>query len=481
MTKSDVAHQDRTLSVGPASVTALVQQGIQKQSPPLVLLAAMLGVVLVSLDVSVVNVALNSMSVSLSVGIEGLQWILNVYTLAYAICLLSAGALSDGIGARATFVLGLATFTVSSLACGLAPSFAVLLTARTVQGVGAALLVPSAMALLRHAYPDARQRARAIGLWAGAGSLALAAGPVFGGALVARTGWRSIFLINLPLGLIGGWLSLRYAPRSERSAKRDTDLAGQIVAAVALTCFTSALTQAGVLGWSHPLTLGGLIAGGILFAAFLAIEARAAKPMMPLGLFSNPAFSTAVLVGMVVNLVFYGLVFVFSLFFQTVQGKSAFATGLAFVPLTALIMIVNIIAGSLIGRFGLRPVMLTGLTVATIGYVAMLSIQARSSYVTIAPTFIAAGIGIALTVPAVMTAALSGTMPGRTGIGAGVVNAARQVGGAIGVALFGSIIGATGPDGFVRGLHIAIAISGAALTLALLVVLAFMPSEGQRP
>ena len=143
--------------------------------------------------------------------------------------------------------------------------------------------------------------------------------------------------------------------------------------------------------------------------------------------------------------------------------------------------LVNIIAGSLIGRFGLRPVMLTGLTVATIGYVAMLSIQARSSYAAIAPTFIAAGIGIALTVPAVMTAALSGTMPGRTGIGAGVVNAARQVGGAIGVALFGSIIGATGPNGFVLGLHIAIAISGAALVLALLVALAFMPSEGQRP
>lgn len=480
MTKPDVANQDRSPSAGSALAIAPAQQGIQTRNPTLVLLAAMLGVVLVSLDVSVVNVALSSMSASLGIGVEGLQWILNVYTLAYAICLLSAGALSDRLGARATFLLGFATFTGSSLACGLAPSFAVLLAARTVQGIGAALLVPSAMALLQHAYPDARQRARAVGLWAGAGSFALAAGPVLGGALVGHAGWRSIFLINLPLGLIGGWLSRRYAPRSERSAKRGTDLAGQFVAAVALTCFTGALTQAGALGWGHPLTLGGFIAGGVLFAAFLAIEARAAQPMMPLGLFGSPTFSTALLVGMVVNLVYYGLVFVFSLFFQTVQGKSALATGLAFVPLTALIMVVNIIAGNLIGRFGLRPVMLAGLAVATVGYVAMLSIQARSSYAVIAPTFIVAGIGIALAVPAVMTAALSGTLPGRTGTGAGVVNTARQVGGAIGVALFGSIIGATGPDGFVLGLHFVIAIAGAALALAFLVVLAFMPPEGRR-
>ncbi|CAO3438463.1 Uncharacterized MFS-type transporter [Azospirillum endophyticum] len=440
----------------------------------------MMGVVLVSLDVSVVNVALEALRQSFDMQIDGLQWILNIYTLVYAVFLLSAGALSDRIGARATFVLGFIFFTLSSLTCGLAPSFGILLVARAVQGIGAALLVPSAMALLQHTYPDARARARAVGLWAGAGSLALAGGPVLGGALIAHVGWRSIFLINLPLGLIGACLSLRYAPRSERPLKRGADPGGQIIVAIALTCVTGALTQAGALGWSHPLILGGLIAGGVLFAAFLRIEARITHPMMPLELFGNPAFSTALFVGTVINFVYYGLIFVFSLFFQMVQGKSALATGLAFLPLTALIMFVNVIAGNLISRFGLRPVMLAGLTVATVGYVAMLSIQANSSYAAIAPTFIAAGVGIALTVPSVMTAALAGASPARAGIGAGVLNSARQIGGAIGVALFGSIIGAVGPNSFVLGMHISIALTGAALVAALLVAFAFIPLEDRR-
>jgi DHA2 family methylenomycin A resistance protein-like MFS transporter len=451
------------------------------QRPILVLFSAMMGVVLVSLDVSVVNVALEALRQSFDVQLDGLQWILNIYTLTYAVCLLSAGALSDRIGARATFVIGFAFFTLSSVACGLAPSFAVLLAARVLQGVGAALLVPSAMALLQQTYPDPRQRARAVGLWAGAGSLALVGGPVLGGALIAHAGWRSIFLINLPLGVVGACISLRYAPRSERLPKRGVDLAGQIVAAVALICVTGALTQAGTLGWSHPLTLGGLIMGCALFTAFLGIEARCDHPMMPLDLFGSAAFSTALFVGAIINFVYYGLVFVFSLFFQLVQGKDALATGLSFVPLTALIMFVNVAAGNLIARFGLRPVMLTGLTMATVGYLAMLSIRADSSYAAIAPTFIAAGVGIALVVPSIMTAALSGTGPSRAGIGAGVLNSARQIGGAVGVALFGSIIAALGPNGFVVGMHISIAAAGIALIAALLIAFTFIPSEEDRP
>lgn len=203
--------------------------------------------------------------------------------------------------------------------------------------------------------------------------------------------------------------------------------------------------------------------------------------MMPLELFGNPTFSTATFVGTVANFVFYGLVFVFSLFFQTVQGKSAFATGLAFVPLTALIMFVNILAGRLIGRFGIRPVMLTGLLVATACYLAMLSIGADTSYGAIAPTFMAAGVGVALTVPSVMTAALSGVGLGLTGIGTGVLNTARQIGGALGVALFGSIIGVAGPRGFVFGMHISIGLAGAVLAVALLIAFTLIPSEGTQP
>lgn len=445
----------------------------------MLLTAAMMGVVLVSLDVSVVNVALETLQRSFNIRIDGLQWVLNVYTLTYAVFLLSAGALSDRHGSRATFVLGSIVFTLSSLACGVAPSFSFLLVARTVQGIGAALLVPSSMALLQHAFPDTRARARAVGLWAGAGSLAIVGGPVFGGALIASVGWRGIFLINLPIGLLGIWLALCHAPPPEPSEWRGRDLAGQVVAAVAITCFVGALTQASTLGWGNPFITGGLVAGCLLFGAFLLVEARCQHPMMPLDLFRNKHFSMSTFVGIVANFVFYGLVFVFSLFFQVVQGKSAFATGLAFVPMTGVIMFVNVAAGRLIGRFGIRPVMLAGLAIASAGYLAMLSIGADTSDAAITPIFVAVGIGIALTVPSVMTAALAGTRPGQTGIAAGVVNSARQVGGAVGVALFGSIIGASGPGRFVSGMHVSIALAGAALLSALLITFFFIPSQGK--
>ncbi len=461
------------------SVTADGSRNGAQARPAFVLAAAMMGVVLVTLDVSVVNVALAALQRSFDVHIDGLQWVLNVYTLAYAVFLLSAGALSDRLGSRTTFVLGSSIFTLSSLACGLAPSFGVLLVARIVQGIGAALLVPSSMALLQHAFPDARERARAVGLWAGAGSLALAAGPVLGGALIASVGWRGIFLINLPIGLLGIWLARRHAPRSERSETRGLDLPGQIAAAMALTCLAGAVTQASALGWSNAWIIGELAAGTVLLTTFLAIEAWSSQPMMPLDLFRSATFSTATFVGTIANFVFYGLVFVFSLFFQTVQGKSAFATGLAFVPMTALIIFVNVAAGRLIGRFGMRPVMLTGICIASVGYLAMLSIGTDTSYAAITPIFAVAGVGIALIVPSVMTAALAGTQPGRAGIAAGVLNSARQVGGVIGVALFGSIIGTAQASGFVAGMHISIALAGAALLASLLITFVFIPSQSE--
>ena len=441
----------------------------------MVLAATMMGVVLVTLDVSVVNVAIESLHASFDVRIDGLQWVLNVYTLAYATFLLSAGALGDRIGARGTFLLGFLIFTSSSAACGLAFSFAALLGARLSQGIGAALLVPSAMALLHRSFPDARERASAIGLWAGAGSFALAAGPVLGGALIAWLGWRGIFLVNLPVGLLGIWLTVRHAPRPVRTIRRPLDGPGQVTGAAAVACLTAAITQASALGWTSLWIIAGLVAGAVSGTLFLCIEARSAHPMMPLDLFRDRTFTAASYIGFVANFVFYGLVFVFSLFFQSVQGKSALATGLAFVPMTAVIMLVNVGAGRLNGRYGVRPAMIGGLAVAAAGYLAMLPVNAGSSYLALAPAFLLAGVGIALTVPSVMTAGLAGTGPERAGIGSGVINTARQVGGAMGVALFGSLIGAAGGDAFVAGMRVSIALAGFALVTAGIVAVICVP------
>lgn len=443
------------------------------RSPKLVLAAAMLGVVLVSLDVSVVNVALKSMSTSLSVGIEGLQWVLNVYTLAYAVCLLSAGALGDRIGPRATFLLGFTIFTVASLACGVAPSYGVLIAARLSQGVGAALLVPSAMAIIRLAYADPGARASAIGLWAGAGSLALAAGPIVGGALIANLGWRSIFLMNLPVGAVGLWLTACNAPRARTTTRRPLDLTGQLLGAAMLICLTGAVSQGGEHGWTTALALGGLLGAAVFGVALLVFEARTGHPMMPLSLFANPDFSCATYVGLVVNLAFYGLVFVFSLFFQTVQGRSALETGLAFASMTGVIMVVNVLAGRMSARYGVRRVMMAGLSLASLGYVATMTVEPTSSIASLVPGFLMVGCGIALTVPSLMAAALAGLAPERVGIGTGVHNAARQVGGALGVALFASFI-ASDRGHVVDAVRLSILVSVAALVSALLATTVFM-------
>ena len=446
--------------------------------PGLVLVAAMMGVVLVSLDVSVVNVALDAFRRAFVVRLDGLQWVLNVYTLTYAVLLLSAGALSDRLGSRAVFMIGSAVFTSASLLCGLAPSFTLLLIARTVQGVGAALLVPSSMALLQQTFPDAKARARAVGLWAGAGSLAIAGGPVLGGALIASVGWRGIFLINLPFGLLGGWLARAHAPNPVPASRTGFDHPGQVVAVVALALIVGALTEVSAFGWNSPWIAAALSTGSVLFVGFIIVEEQSTHPMMPLGIFRDPTFAAATWVGVVANFVFYGLIFVFSLFFQSVQHRSALATGLAFVPMTGVLLFVNILAGRLIGRFGIRPVMVLGLCTTSVGYGSMLLVGAGTPAAVIAPAFALAGTGMGLAVPAVMTASVAGSDSGRVGIAAGVLNAARQVGGATGVALFGSAIAAAGPAGFVLGLHLSIGIACAMLVSALLVAVAFVRGSG---
>lgn len=447
--------------------------------PLLVLASAMLGVALVSLDVSVVNVAVRSVSEDLGVGIEDLQWVLTVYTLAYAVCLLSAGALGDRIGPRATFMLGIAIFTVASLACGAAPTYLFLLAARLCQGVGAALIVPSAMAIIRLAYGDPGARASAIGLWAGAGSLALAAGPVMGGALIAMLGWRGIFLVNLPVGALGLWLTARHAPRAHASARRPLDTTGQLLGAATLACLTGAVSRGGEHGWTDPLALGGVTAAAVLAVALLAYEAGIDHPVMPPSLFANRDFSVATYVGFVINFAFYGLIFVFSLFFQTVQGRSAFETGLAFASMTGVIGVVNVLAGRLSGRYGARLTMATGLAVAVFGYGLTTTMDRASSIVSVVPAFLLVGCGVALTVPSLMAAALAGIAPERVGIGTGVLNAARQVGGALGVALFASFI-ASDPGHTVDAMRLSVWLSVATLVSALLATMLFMAKAGPK-
>ncbi|HXA13935.1 MAG TPA: MFS transporter [Opitutaceae bacterium] len=406
----------------------------------LMLAGMSLGYGVVQLDVTIVNTALGSISAALGGGVSELQWVVSTYTIAFAALILTAGALGDRIGAKKIFMVGFAIFTGASLGCALAPTTAILIGARAIQGLGAAILVPNSLALLNHAYHNERERGRAVGIWAAGASLALTAGPLVGGCLIALIGWRSIFLVNLPIGLVGLWLAWRYADETARAPRRELDLPGQVAAICALGCLAGAIIEGGRLGWSHAWVLAGFAAFAVLAALFVFQEWRTSHPMLPLSLFKHRLFALTSVVGLLVNVAFYGLIFVLSLYFQQVNGLSPFATGLAFLPMMGTVMPANLLAARATERFGAPAVIAAGASIVAVGCIALIGIDRGTSYWAICGQLLAMGAGLGLLVPPLTSTLLGSVEKARSGIAAGVLNATRQTGSVLGVALFGSLV-----------------------------------------
>lgn len=455
-------------SLSPAGEPAVAARNQNRKSSrassSLTLAAMSLGYGVVQLDVTIVNTALEAIGRSLGGGVANLQWIVSTYTIAFAALILTAGALGDRIGARRVFMSGFSIFTVASLGCAVAPNAAILIAARAVQGLAAALLVPNSLALLNHAYPDDRDRGRAVGTWAAGASLALTAGPLVGGGLIVLSGWRAIFLVNLPIGLAGLWLTWRYAGETARSPRHELDLPGQVLAIASLGALAAALIEGGHAGWRNPWVMAGFVAAVLFGVLFVAQERRAAQPMLPLPLFRTRMFALTSLIGLLVNVAFYGLIFVFSLYFQQINRWSPLATGLAFVPMMGAVLPVNLIAPRLAERFGAPAVIAAGAAIAAMGCLALLGIGAGTSYPAVVAQLVAIGGGLGLLVPPLTSALLGSVDKARSGLAAGVLNSTRQTGSVVGVALFGSLL--SGADDFVRGAHIALAISAALLVVA---------------
>jgi len=429
-----------------------------KMSRAVTLTALSLGFVVVQLDVTIVNVALTHIGATFGSGVSELQWVVNAYTLTFAALILTAGALGDRSGAKRVFIVGFAVFVLASLACALAPTFATLVAARTIQGVGAAILVPCSLALLNHTYSGDAARARAVAVWAAGASAALSAGPVVGGVLIAVFSWRSIFLINVPLGLIGIGLTWRYARETPRSAQTGVDLGGQLAGIIALGALAAATIEGGARGWTDPPVLTGFTVCVLAGVAFVAIEARVTRPMLPLSLFTRRTFSATALIGLCVNVAFYGLIFVFSLLFQQVKGYTALQTGLAFVPMTAAIMAANVIAGRLSSRIGPRTVIMSGAALLALACLGLLGVGATTPYPAMAVQLLAMGAGLGLVVPPLTSSLLGSVERARSGVASGVLNTTRQAGSVLGVSLFGSLVGRH--HHFVPGLHVALILSG---------------------
>jgi DHA2 family methylenomycin A resistance protein-like MFS transporter len=418
----------------------------------------------VQLDVTIVNTALISISSSLGGGVAELQWGVSAYTIAFAAFILTAGALGDRIGAKRVFMGGFAIFTAASVGCAVAPDVTTLIAARSLQGLGAAILMPNSLALLSRAYADEKRRGRAVGIWAAGASLALTAGPLVGGGLIALIGWRSIFLVNLPIGLAGLWLTWRYAIETPRSPQREIDLPGQIAAIAALGCLAGAIIEGGALGWSNPAVIAGFAAAAVLAVLFVLAEMRAAQPMLPLALFGHRMFALTSLVGLLVNVAFYGLIFVFSLYFQRVNAMSPFVTGLAFVPMMGAVLPLNLVAARVAGRIGAPVTIAAGAALAAAGCLALLGIQPGTSYWAIGVQLIVIGAGLGLLVPPLTSTLLGSVEKSRSGIAAGVLNSTRQTGSVLGVALFGSLVGQSGA--FIAGVHASLMISACLLLAA---------------
>ncbi|GIQ79329.1 MFS transporter [Bradyrhizobium sp. RD5-C2] len=443
----------------------------------LALAATSLGLGIVQLDITIVNTALSSISTSLGGSVAELQWVVTAYTIAFAAFILTAGALGDRVGAKRIFIGGFAIFTLASLACALAPSAMFLIVARSVQGLAAAILVPNSLTLLNHAYTDPKARGRAVGFWAAGASVALTAGPLVGGALIALVGWRAIFLVNLPIGAAGLWLAWRYAEETPRLAQREIDLPGQIAAIATLGTLAGALIEGGVLGWSHPLVIAGFAGAAVIGLLFVWREARALQPMLPLSLFRHRMFALTALVGLLFNIAFYGLIFVLSLYFQNVNGWSPFATGLAFVPMMAMVLPANLIAASVSERLGAPQAIALACMITAAGCVALLPMASGTSYWAIGAQLVILGGGLGLVVPSLTSTLLGSVEKSRSGIAAGVLNAARQTGSVVGVALFGSLVG--GNNAFMAGAHASLVISAAVLLAGAIAIVQGRAEQGR--
>lgn len=409
-----------------------------------VLAATCVSYTLVLLDASIVNVALTDIAHTFGSRVAGLQWIVNAYTLAFASLLMTGGTLGDRLGDRNVYVAGLAVFVAASALCGVAPNLPALAIARALQGVGSALLVPCSLALINRAFPEPAARASAISVWMGCGGIAMASGPLIGGLLIDLFGWRSIFFVNLPLGLAGIWLG-RSVARAAVDASRHFDWGGQAAAIVAIAALIGTLIEGPSLGWRSAPVVGGAVTSVVAWIAFIAIEARRREPMLPLAFFRNRLFAGSTFVSMASAFVFYGLLFVLSLFYRQVRGASPLDTGLAFLPMTAMVALGGLGSGRLVARFGARGTMCAAFGLYAAGALGMTAMSATTpAWLAVAP-MLAIGFASGFISPAATSPALGTVDRRRAGIAAAALNAARQSGSALGVAIFGACIATLQP------------------------------------
>jgi DHA2 family methylenomycin A resistance protein-like MFS transporter len=453
------------------------------QAKALILAAVTLGQFMIQMDLTIVNVALPDIGRSLHGSTAGLQWVIDGYTLAFASLLLTGGRIGDRSGHKRVYLAGLAIFGVGSALCAFAPSIGALICFRVLQGIGAAVELPATLAILSHTFTGQRERAQAVGVWTGSAGLALIIGPVLGGWLTDTFGWPAVFIVNLPVTALVVSLTL-LAVRDTAGAGGRLDVPGQVLGATTLALLAAGVIEGGQYGFGSGLSLGLLAGGAGSLAAFLAVEHGQAAPMLPLGYFRRAAYSAANGAGLVMGFVTIGLLFLYALFFQQVQGATAVGAGVRFVPLTIAFVIAGPLVGRVIEQVGHGVPMAAGCALMCAGCLLLLRVTPSSGYAAVAWPFAVIGAGYGLLSTPMAAAVLAAVPRERVGMASATNLTARVIGGVFGVAALGALLPAASTDSqsFTAGLHAALVVAAVIALGGALAAAAFIrpgPKSGE--
>jgi EmrB/QacA subfamily drug resistance transporter len=413
-----------------------------------ILVSCCLSLLIVSMDATIVNVAIPSIRTELGASPSQLQWVIDIYTLALASLLLLSGATADRFGRRHVFQIGLTVFAAGSLLCSLAPNIHVLIAARFLQAIGGSMLNPVAMSIITQVFTGRVERARAVGVWGAVMGISMGLGPIVGGALIEFVGWRSVFWVNLPICAAAILLTAIFVPESRSSTMRDVDPAGQALGVTFLFSLVYLLIQGREMGWTSALSLAIAALAVVAFATFLWYESRRHDPFIDLRFFRSVPFASATLVAVCAFAIYGAFLFMMSLYLQGERHFSAVHTGLLYLPIAGSALVFSPLSGRLVGRFGLRPSLLVAGVMITASTLMLTRLNSTTHVSALIAIFAVFGIGFAMVNAPITTSAVSGMPTDRAGAASAVASTSRQVGVSIGVALCGSLAGAalTAPD-----------------------------------
>ncbi len=416
----------------------------------IILVTCCLSLLIVSMDATIVNVAIPNIRTDLHATGSQLQWVIDIYTLVLASLLLLSGAAADRFGRRGTFQIGLTVFAIASLLCSLAPNIETLIAARFLQAIGGSMMNPVAMSIITQVFTGRVERARAIGIWGGVVGISMAAGPIVGGALIEWMNWRAVFWINLPICALAILLTVIFVPASKSATMRDVDPVGQALGMAFLFGLVFVLIEGPGMGWGDVRTVAVAVCAVAAFVGFLAFEARRRDPFIDLRFFRSIPFASATMIAVCAFASWGAFLFMMSLYLQDERGFSAFHTGLIYLPIAVGALVFSPLSGRMVGRFGARPSLLIAGTLITAATVMLAQLSATTPVWELLVIFAVFGIGFSMVNAPVTNAAVSGMPTDRAGAASAIASTSRQVGVSIGVALCGSVAGgalaATGPD-----------------------------------